>query len=139
LRLARELLTPSGSVFVQISDENLHHVRELMDEVFGAENFCSLVTFYKTGAVSSPEARTNVLGTLCDYLLWYAKDFDLVKYRQPFRPKEPGKDSAGEYTRVEFQDGTRRPLTSEEQDTLRTTLAVGARLYRQDNIISTGY
>src|SRR5204862_3646438 len=95
LLLARELLTPSGSVFVQISDENLHHVRELMDEVFGAENFCSLVTFYKTGAVSSPEARTNVLGTLCDYLLWYAKDFDLVKYRQPFRPKEPGKDSAG--------------------------------------------
>ncbi|HEV2103588.1 MAG TPA: DNA methyltransferase [Candidatus Acidoferrum sp.] len=62
LLLARDLLHESGSCFVQISDENLHHARELMDEVFKAENFCAVVTFQKTAAVSSPQARTNVVG-----------------------------------------------------------------------------
>src|SRR5215831_12753195 len=69
LRLARELLTMSGSMFVQINDENLHHVRELMDEVFGAENLLSIVTFEKTSS-----ATTKTLPTTCDYLLWYAKE-----------------------------------------------------------------
>ena len=73
LVFARELLTDSGSIFVQISDENLHRVRALLDEVFGPENFASVLTFQKTAAVSSPEARTNVIGTLGDYLLWYAR------------------------------------------------------------------
>jgi adenine-specific DNA-methyltransferase len=54
LLLSRELLAPTGSIFVQISDENLHHVRELMDEVFGAENHCALITFEKTGAQPGP-------------------------------------------------------------------------------------
>ena len=69
LLLARELLTESGSVFVQISDENVHHVRELMDEVFGPRNFCSLITFQKTTG-----STTGTLPTTSDYLLWYAKD-----------------------------------------------------------------
>jgi adenine-specific DNA-methyltransferase len=137
LLIARELLTQSGSVFVQISDENLHHVREVIDEVFGAENFCSLIAFQKTSAVSSPQARTNVLGSLSDYLLWYAKDVTKVKYRQPFRQKEHGEGS--EYTRAAFPDGTRRALTGRELENLSEILATGATLYRQDNIISTGY
>jgi adenine-specific DNA-methyltransferase len=73
LLLARELLHESGSCFVQISDENLHHVRALMDEVFGADNLAGLVVVRKTAAVSSPLARTNVLATTCDYLVWYAR------------------------------------------------------------------
>src|SRR6185436_3260679 len=64
LLLARDLLTPSGSVFVQISDENVHHLRELLDEVFGSENFCSLISFRKTAGASSPTAKVNVLGTV---------------------------------------------------------------------------
>ncbi|MDP2052959.1 MAG: DNA methyltransferase, partial [Acidobacteriota bacterium] len=59
LLLARDLLTPSGSVFVQISDENLHHVRELLDEVFGVENFCGQITFQKTSSANSPQAKVN--------------------------------------------------------------------------------
>jgi len=137
LLVARELLTPSGSVFVQISDENLHHVRELMDDVFGAENFCSLITFSKTSAVSSPQARTNVLGTLTDYLVWYARDSSAVKYRQPYIRKEAGVSS--EYTRGEFQDGTRRPLSKDEFRNPADLIRQGVRLYRQDNIISSGY
>jgi adenine-specific DNA-methyltransferase len=137
LLLCRDLLHPSGSIFVQISDENLHHVRELMDEVFGAENFCSVITFLKTAAVSSPQARTNVLGSLSDYLLWYAKDVTRVKYNQPYAPKMGG--DVGEYTRVELPDGTRRPLTRDELRDFDAVLESGGRLYRQDNIISTGY
>ncbi len=60
LLLARDLLTPSGSVFVQISDENLHHVRELLDEVFGAENFAAIIPFSKTTGTSTNRLRVGV-------------------------------------------------------------------------------
>ena len=79
LSLARELLHPSGSIFVQISDENLHHVRELMDEVFGEENFVSVITFAKTTGFSG-----KVLSSVSDYLVWYAYDIERIKYRQLF-------------------------------------------------------
>ena len=82
LVIARELLTETGSIFVQIGDENVHLVRCLMDEVFGSDNFCSLITFQKTASVSSPEAKTNVIGSLGDFVLWYAKSINHVKYRQ---------------------------------------------------------
>src|SRR5713226_3291732 len=85
LLLARDLLTPSGSIFVQISDENLHHVREVMDEVFGAENFVSLITFEKTTG-----ATTLTLPTTCDYILWYAREMDRLKVRKQYFRKVPG-------------------------------------------------
>jgi hypothetical protein len=84
LLLARELLTPSGSVFVQISDENLHHVRELMDEVFGEQNFVSLITFQKTTGQTS-----GLLPGISDYLLWYARDRERTRFRQLFTPIRP--------------------------------------------------
>jgi adenine-specific DNA-methyltransferase len=74
LLMCRELLTPSGSIFVQISDENLHHVRELMDEVCGADNFLSVITVKKTTSASS-----ELLPGVNDFLLWYARDKDRVK------------------------------------------------------------
>ncbi len=77
LVVARELLTETGSVFVQIGDENLHLVRCLLDEVFGSENFVSQVVFQKTGGAS-----TNLLAGTVDYLVWYAKRIESVKYRQ---------------------------------------------------------
>lgn len=75
LRIARDLLTPSGSIFVQISDENLHHVREVMDEVFGAENFTAIIAFTKGAA--GLEAAGRVPARL-DYIVWYAKDFSTI-------------------------------------------------------------
>ena len=83
LLLARELLTESGSIFVQISDENVHHVREIMDEVFGKENFQSLITFRT--AIST----NNIFG-ISDYLIWYSKNNSRIKKRSIFieRPKE---------------------------------------------------
>ena len=77
LLVAKELLNSSGSCFVQISDENVHLVRCLMDEIFGSENFVSLITFKKTGGQTS-----NLLSPVSDYLIWYARDISNIKYRQ---------------------------------------------------------
>ncbi len=114
LLIARDLLTPSGSIFVQISDENLHHVREVMDEVFGAENFCGVIPFKKTGGQSSAG-----LASVADFLLWYARAAESTKYRQLFLEKVPGLEGATNYTWIELSDGTRRPLTAEEKRTWR--------------------
>ncbi len=109
LLLARELLTESGSVFVQISDENVHHVRELMDEVFGVGNFCAQLAFQKTGGFA-PELISSVY----DYLIWYAKDRKSpVKFRKLFREKSSSTIEAG-YTWIETPNGERRRLTSDE-------------------------
>ena len=108
LLLARELLTDSGSVFVQISDDNVHHVRELMDEVFGGENFCSAIPF-KT---SSSQASLLLAG-VCDYLLWYGKDKIKTKYHQLYN--QLGLDvSDASYNCIELNDKTWRRLTASE-------------------------
>jgi len=99
LLLARELLTPSGSVFVQISDENLHHLREVLEEVFGEENFCSVIPFAKTAG-----RATNLLSNEFDYLLWYAKDKSIVRFRQPFVSKTAGMFRSYKY--LESPDGS---------------------------------
>ncbi len=130
LLLAKELLTPSGSVFVQISDENLHHVREVMDEVFGGENFAGLITFAKT------TGSTGVgLATTSDYLMWYGKDISRTKYMQPYELKATDLASLGPYNRVELPDGTRRPLTASEKRG-QDDLPKGARIFRIDNLQS---
>lgn len=79
---ARELLNESGSCFVQINDENVHLVRNIMDEVFGAENFIRVISFRK----KSMPLGGNVLEEMNDYLVWYARDKEKVKYRQLYRP-----------------------------------------------------
>jgi type III restriction enzyme len=85
-------LSDSGSVFVQISDNNLHHIRELMDDVFGADQVVGIVTFKKTSGAGSPSGGTEVLASVSDYLIWYAKDRSKVKYRQLYKDKEVGGD-----------------------------------------------
>ena len=90
LTVARDLLHESGSVFMQIGDENEHRVRALMDEVFGDNNFVSLITVSKT----SSQTSTNLAST-CDYIIWYAKDISKLKYRQLQREKSPDDPSSG--------------------------------------------
>lgn len=85
LRAAHALLTDTGSTFVQIGDENVHVVRCLLDEVFGRDNFCALIPFRKTGGL-----RSGLLDSVCDFLLWYARDKDHIKYRQLYQAKKPG-------------------------------------------------
>jgi adenine-specific DNA-methyltransferase len=108
LLLARELLHPSGSVFVQISDENVHHVREVMDEVFGEENFVVSIVFQKT---SSKEGRTPP--PIWDYLLWYAKDKELVKCHYLYA-KLSDKTLMQRYSRLEQPNGEIITLSPEQ-------------------------
>jgi adenine-specific DNA-methyltransferase len=82
LLIARELLTPSGSIFVQISDDNVHHARELLDEVFGADNFCGLIVFAKTSGQTA-----ELLSAVSDFVLWYAHDRERVRFNRLYRPR----------------------------------------------------
>ena len=109
LLLVRELLSDSGSVFVQISDENVHHVREICDEVFGSENFVTMIKFQKVGSIMA-----SLIASTTDYLVWYAKDKKRVKYRQLFIERRAGDTSQDRYDCVEFEDGSTRRLTRDE-------------------------
>ncbi|MBI3404945.1 MAG: site-specific DNA-methyltransferase, partial [Acidobacteria bacterium] len=99
---ARELLSESGSVFVQIGDENVHLVRSLLDEVFGSDNFISLITVSKTSS-----ATTELVAGVTDYLLFYAKQRGSVKYRGLLKEKAIGGEGASAYEWVELEDGKR--------------------------------
>jgi adenine-specific DNA-methyltransferase len=133
LMLARELLTETGSVFVQISDENLHHVRELMDEAFGPQNLVSIITFKKTTGAGSPTGGTNVLAATNDYIVWYAKDLQRIKYRQLYLSR--GGEGWVNYNYVRDEQGEHRRLTkSEAQDW--GALPEEAAVYRRDNLTS---
>jgi adenine-specific DNA-methyltransferase len=102
-------------VFVQIGDENVHLVRCLMDEVFGSENFISMITVQKTTGAGSFSGGTNVLASLNDYIIWYSRSAENVKYRQLFVEKTIGGEGATLYTHLLFPDGTIRALSSEER------------------------
>jgi adenine-specific DNA-methyltransferase len=120
LVVARELLTESGSIFVQIGDENVHLVRSLLDEVFGSENFVSVISFAKTTGFSG-----NYLSNVSDYLVWYAKDARRTKYRALHKEKQPGEagatayrpvvDFPTSYTFVSHESDTAMPLATSDQ------------------------
>ena len=114
LTVARDLLTESGSIFVQIGDENVHLVRSLLDEVFGSANRCGLITFKKTSGAGSFAGGTNLLAATSDYVLWFAKNVEAVRYCQLYLGKEIGGAGSGAYTTVEEPTGNRRPATFQE-------------------------
>ena len=126
LTVARDLLTESGSIFVQIGDENVHRVRAVMDEVFGPENLCTQMTVVKTAGQSAE----LVAGT-ADFLLWYARKRDDVKFRSPFVEKSLDTDKARVYRWIRESDGSIRPLTIQERFEGRT---IG--VFRYDNLTS---
>ena len=132
LTVARDLLADSGSIFVQIGDENVHVARTLMDEIFGTQNFCSMITYSKTSGAGSFAVGTNILASVSDYVLWYAKQIERVKYRQLFIEREVGGAGGAKYTTVELQGGVRRPMTREESD---SGIADG-KMLRFDNLTS---
>jgi adenine-specific DNA-methyltransferase len=134
LLLARELLTESGSVFVQISDENVHHVRELMDEVFRPEAFIALITIRKTAGDT-----TKLLTTQADYILWYGKDRKATKYRTLFLEKRLGVGAGEQYDRVESPDKrARRRMTTEEFER-PALIPDGWRAYRTADLRRKGF
>lgn len=132
LLLARELLTESGSVFVQISDENIHHVRELMDEVFGAENFVGLICFQ-----TKIPLRNSYLPGVCDYILWYGKDYQNgnLKYHSLFVPQSLS--DSPQFSLVQMPNGEIRTLTDEERAEPKL-LPTGAKAFTSLDLASSG-
>jgi adenine-specific DNA-methyltransferase len=132
LTVARDLLTESGSIFVQIGDTNLHLVRSLLDEVFGSDNNVSFITFKKT-----TNATGDFLPGTTDFLLWYAKDCDAAKrrFRELFKDKVVGEAGSAGYSWLELSDRLRRRMTSEEAKG-STTAPTGSRVFQLDNLTS---
>ena len=128
LVVARELLAESGSIFVQIGDENVHLVRNLLDEVFGAGNRCAQITVSKTAGQTS-----DLIPEVVDYVLWYARDRTNVKCRAPLAIKGIEQDGAGVYRWLRSPELTERRLSDEEA----ATLGPGqGRIFRLDNMTS---
>jgi adenine-specific DNA-methyltransferase len=130
LTVARDLLAESGSIFVQIGDENVHLVRVLMDEVFGQDNCVTTITILKTTSNT-----TRFLAGVYDCILWYAKSHSSLKYRGLFLDKSFGEDGAAEYTQVELPNGFKRALTIAEKRG-ETPLEESCRVFRLDNLTS---
>ena len=131
LTVARELLTESGSCFVQIGDENVHRVRALMDEVFGDENFVSSIVLQKTAAQGH-----QIINNVTDHIIWFARNKEKLKSRTSYAPRRPDPENVGPYSKV-----LRADLSVVSLNSLGgfSGLSKTDRLYRRDNISSSGY
>ena len=130
LTAMRDLLTDSGSIFVQISDENVHRVRAMMDEVFGEDNFCSLIFFSKTTGTSS-----GILPSVGDLIVWYSKSRPNIKFRQLLRRLPIEEELNKEFKDVLLTDLHRRKTTDEERENA-ALLPKGSRIYRTNTAVS---
>ncbi len=132
LTVSRDLLTESGSIFVQIGDENVHHIRELMDEVFGDMNFVSQISIQKTGGFSQSK-----IGNILDHILWFARSADSLKFRPiNLRIEEPLVDDPN-YVLLELPDGSFRRMTVKEKSR-QDPLPEGVRVFRYGPLQSDG-
>lgn len=132
LAMAKELLADTGSIFVQISDENLHRVRCVMDEIFKPENFAGQIAFKKTGGF-----ETNGMPGICDYLLWYVKDREKAKFITLYDEKVHGEGAGDRYNSVMLSDGSVVPVSRfQTEDGLQ--LPKGARLFLGGPLTSDG-
>ncbi|GIW79628.1 MAG: site-specific DNA-methyltransferase [Gemmatales bacterium] len=132
LTVARDLLTESGSVFVQIGDENVHRVRALMDEVFGERNYVSTINFATTGGL--PSAHLSRIG---DFILLYAKNVEIMKWRRLKEPKKGLGEEGSGYNRLEIAPFQRRQATPQERDS-PDIINSDWRVYSSDNLNGQG-
>jgi adenine-specific DNA-methyltransferase len=132
LTVARDLLTDSGSIFVQIGEENVHLVRSLLAEVFGEKNFVRELIVTKTSGL----AAADRLASSVDYILWFCRQASALKFRRLMRAKEISGADGVMYNHAHFRDGTRRSLSSVEQSTIKATDET--RRYMLDNLTKPG-
>jgi adenine-specific DNA-methyltransferase len=132
LTVARDLLTDSGSIFVQIGDENVHRVRAVMDEVFGEDNYQNTIYFQTTGGLA-----TSGLTRIGDYVLWYSKNAGARKRRPLFISKAGADEEGSAYKSIEIDVGVRRRLSTEELTNVPTSLPKG-RIFRISDLCGQG-
>jgi adenine-specific DNA-methyltransferase len=133
LTVARDLLSDSGSIFVQIGDENVHRVRAVMDEVFGTENFVSQLTFTTTSGAGSFAGSTNVIASIASHLIWFSRNKEHIKYHELLISKSFEGIVPSAYNKIELADGQRRGAKASERG---GELPAGARLFALDNLVS---
>ncbi|MDA3935018.1 MAG: site-specific DNA-methyltransferase, partial [Gammaproteobacteria bacterium] len=132
LTVARDLLTDSGSIFVQIGDENVHRVRAVMDEVFGEDNYQNTIYFTTTGGLA-----TSGLSRIGDYIVWYSKNSASKKHRQLFFTKKGADEEGSAYKSIELDVGVRRRLTAKELNNTPEQLPQG-RIFRISDLCGQG-
>lgn len=132
LIIAKELLNESGSCFVQISDENVHLVRNIMDEVFGSENYCSLITFRK----KLMPMGSDVTESVSDYIIWYSKNRQQIKSRPLYKKKNVQGNNTWSY--IQLTDGTNRRMTKEERSD-HSKLPNGCRIFTSASLQPAQY
>ena len=132
LVVARDLLADCGSIFVQIGDENVHRVRAVMDEVFGAENWVTTITVKKTSG-----ADQYLLDSVTDSVIWFARDKRSVKYRQPYIVRKLTFDNMGPFSRVQMADYSRRGITAADKEKFSSPDEVG-KVFRISETSSSG-
>lgn len=130
--LCRELLNERGSFFFQISDDNLHHCREIIDEIFGPENYFGTICFQKT---ASPLSAEHLLPSKMDFIIWYAKDKSKIKYHKLFFKR--ANDIQAGYSKIQLPDGEIRNLTKEEKSG-QIPLPKNSRLLKYENLFKSG-
>jgi adenine-specific DNA-methyltransferase len=133
LTVARDLLTDSGSIFVQIGDENVHRVRAMMDEVFGDENVVSVITLKKTAGQDE-----RLINNVADYIIWFAKDRSSIKYRDALNERSMNLNELGQYTRIQVNDVERRS-TEREDFSFKGDLTTAGRPFRLVVATSSGH
>ena len=128
--LARELMSESGSIFIQIGQDNVHYARDMLEEIFGRNNFVAQISFLKTSG-----STREYLASTSDYLLFYARNKAKLKYRELFHEKFIGIENSSPYSWLDLKDGSRRRMTiAERQDTGK--IPEGSKIFRLDNLQS---
>jgi len=128
--ISRDLLAETGSLFVQIGDENVHRVRSVLDEVFGPENFIAQIATKTSGGSTG-----DYLSGVVDYVLWFSRDAERVKFRPLYASKALGDSGAEKYSRLRLPTLESRTLTRDERE-MEVPIPTGCRVYRQDNLTS---
>jgi adenine-specific DNA-methyltransferase len=133
LTVARDLLTDSGSIFVQIGEENAHRVRAMLEEVFGEENFVSMIAFATTSAHS-----TNYLSNTSDYIIFFAKKKESLKFRALYGIKAVNSEKGDKYRSILFPNGSQKPLTKSEISG-EVEIASDGRIFTLGDLVSKGW
>lgn len=138
LLIAKDLLAESGSLFVQMSGRNIHHVREILDEIFGQENFVTIISFVSTSGF----ADSKSLSRSGDYLIWYSKKQEKMRFNPLFKDKVLGQEGTGTYTNIELSDGSRMSIAQWEKK-FRTKFdyanrPAGSRVFAIGDLASSG-